>query len=98
MNANSYCVELSSEEERVNVEVAVTHVASRYAMDCLYGNSLNDGANVETVERDLVRCLVEKELGDTNNGWNPRSTRWLTIDSHDVQEIVQQLVSGYRPV
>ncbi len=60
MNANSYCVELSSEEERVNVEVAVTHVASRYAMDCLYGNSLNDGANVETVERDLVRCLVER--------------------------------------
>jgi hypothetical protein len=97
MNANSYSVELSSEKERLTVEVAVTHVASQYAMDCLYGNSLNDGANVETVEQDLVRCVVEKELRDTDNGWNPRRTPWLTIDSHDVQEIVEQLASSYRP-
>ncbi len=97
MNANSYSVELRSEKERLNVEVAVTHVASRYAMDCLYGNSLNAGANVETVEQDLVRCLVEKELRDTDTGWNPRRMPWLTIDSHDVQEIVEQLASSYRP-
>jgi hypothetical protein len=98
MNANCYSVELSSGKERINVEVAVTHVASGYAMDCLYGNSLNDGANVETVEQDLVRCLVEKELRHTDNGWNPRRMPWLTIDSHDVQEIVEQLASSYRPV
>ena len=39
LRANSYRVELSAGAERLNVEVAVTHVASRYAMDCLCGDS-----------------------------------------------------------
>jgi Aminotransferase class-V len=95
MNANSYCVELNSGKERIKVEVAVTHVASQCAMDCLYGNSPNDRP-VETVEQDLVRCLVEKELRDTDKGWNPRTMRWLTIDSHDVQEIVEQLAFSHQ--
>ncbi len=91
LRANSYRVELSSKKERLNVEVAVTHVASRYAMDWLYGNSLQDGDNVEAVEQSLVRCFVDEELRDADSGWNPQRTPWLTIDSEDVQEIVERL-------
>ena len=91
LKANSYRVELRSKNECLNVEVAVTHVASRYAMDCLYDNSLKDGANVEAVEQDLVRCFVDEELTDPDSGWNPQQTPWLTIDSEDVREIVERV-------
>ena len=90
LKANSYRVELRSKNECLNVEVAVTHVASRYAMDCLY-DSLKDGANVEAVEQDLVRCFVDEELTDPDSGWNPQQTPWLTIDSEDVREIVERV-------
>jgi hypothetical protein len=91
LKANSYHVEMSAGTERLNVEVAVTHVASRYAMDCLRSNSANDEANVEAVEQDLVRCFVDEEVRDVNGGWDPWKTPWLTIDSEDVQEIVECL-------
>jgi hypothetical protein len=91
LKANSYRVELSSGKERLNVEVAVTHVASRYAVDCLYGDPLKDGANEGAVEQDLVRCFVDEELSDADSGWNPRRTPWLTIDSQEVQAIVERL-------
>jgi len=48
-------------------------------------------ANVEAVERDLVRCFVDEELRDVSSGWDPRKTPWLTVDSEDVQEIVEHL-------
>ena len=91
LNANSYRVELTSGEKSLCVEVAVTHVAAQYAMNCLYGSSLGDGADAEAVEQDLVRCFVSDELTDAVNRWNPQKTPWLTIDSEDVQEIVERL-------
>ncbi|MGA2371683.1 MAG: hypothetical protein ACLP3R_20335 [Candidatus Korobacteraceae bacterium] len=91
LQANSYRVELSSGRERLNVEVAVTHVASRYAVSCLYGNSPNDETRLEAVEQDLVRCFVDEELSDADSGWNPERTPWLTIDSNEVQAIVERL-------
>jgi hypothetical protein len=91
LKANSYRVELSSGNERLNVEVAVTHVASRYAVDCLCGNSPKDESRIEAVEQDLVRCLLDEELSDADSGWNPRRTPWLTIDSQEVQAIVERL-------
>jgi hypothetical protein len=60
-------------------------------MGCLYGSSLEDGVDQEAVEQDLVRCFVGEELRDTISRWNPRKTPWLTIDSEDVQEIVELL-------
>ena len=91
LKANSYRVELSSGKERLNVEVAVTHVASRYAVDCLCGNSPKDEPCIEAVEQDLVRCFVDEELSDADSGWNPRRTPWLTIDSQEVHAIVERL-------
>ena len=91
LKANSYRVELSSGRERLNVEVAVTHVASRYAVRCLYGNSPKDETRVEAVEQDLVRCFVDEELSDADSGWNPQRTPWLTIDSQEIQAIVERL-------
>ena len=91
LKANSYRVEMSSGKERLNVEVAVTHVASRYAVDCLCGNSSKDESCIEAVEQDLVRCLLDEELSDADSGWNPRRTPWLTIDSQEVQAIVERL-------
>jgi len=109
LKANSYRVELSAGTERFTVEVAVTHVASRYAVDCLCGNSVDSEAQVEAVEQNLVRCFVDEELREVNGGWDPRKTPWLTIDSEDVQEIVGRLTLwlarteyfsgfGYRPL
>src|ERR1035441_7018751 len=40
LKANSYAVELSAGTERLTVEVAVTQVAARYAVDCLCGDSV----------------------------------------------------------
>ena len=91
LKANSYAVELSAGTERLTVEVAVTQVAARYAVDCLCGDSVNSEADVEAVEQDLVRCFVDEELRDVNGGWDPRKTPWLTIDSEDIQEIVERL-------
>ena len=91
LRANAYGVDLSAGLQRLNVEVAVTHVASRYAMDCLCGDSASYEANVEAVELDLVRCFVDQELKDVGGGWDPRKTPWLTIDSEDIQEIVKRL-------
>ena len=91
LRANSYRVHLSAGLQRLNVEVAVTHVASRYAMACLCAESVIYEANVEAVEQDLVRCFVDEELRNVNGGWDPRRTPWLTINSEDVQEIVECL-------
>ena len=91
LNANCYRVDLSAGTERLNVEVAVTHVASRYAIARLCGDAVIYAANVEVVEQDLVRCFVDEELRDVNGGWDPRRTPWLTSDSEDVQEIVEHL-------
>ena len=91
LRANSYRLRLSAGLQRLNVEVAVTHVASRYAMDCLCRDSASYEANVDAVELDLVRCFVNKELKDVGGGWDPRTTPWLTIDSEDIQEIVERL-------
>ena len=91
LKANSYRVELSAGLQHLNVEVAVTHVASRYAMDCLCGDSASYEANVEADEQDLVGCFVDKELKDVGDRWDPRKTPWLTIDSEDIQEVVERL-------
>ena len=50
LKADSYRVELSAGTERLNVKVAVTHVASRYAMNCLCGDSVIYEDNLEAVE------------------------------------------------
>jgi hypothetical protein len=91
LRANSYRVELNAGRELLNVKVAVTHVASRYAMDCLCGDSVQDEAGLARVERDLIRCFADEELRDGNGVWDPRKTPWLTIDSDDVREIVECL-------
>jgi hypothetical protein len=91
LRATSYRVELSSGKERLNVGVAVTHVASRYAMSCREGDSPNDYTCVEAVEQDLVRCFVDEKLSDADSGWNPERTPWLTIDSEEVQVTVERL-------
>ena len=91
LRANSYRVELSAGIERLNVEVAVTHVAFRYAMACLCGESVIYEANVKAVEQELVRCSSTRNTRMYGGGWDPRTTPWLTIDIEDIQEIVERL-------
>ena len=92
LNAGSYRVQLISSAERLNVEVAVTKVASSYALNRLHHGSFADATNAQTVDRELVRCFVEEELNDEE--WDPRKTPWLTIDSQDVPGIVDRLLGA----
>ena len=63
LNANSYSAELSTETQHISVEVAVTNMASQYAMDCLRGESVSDKTDAKAIDMKLgltcPPCLVQ---------------------------------------
>lgn len=91
LNARSYRVRLTKLAECLNIEVAVTYVASSYALDRLQRLAGTGIEDPDAVDADLVRCFVEEELEDEH--WDPHRTPWLTIDSDDVSEIIARLVA-----